>query len=289
VERGKGDMSNMKEQKAIQSSEVVSDETGRQYHINLAPGELAEYVILVGDPGRADKASEFLDDIRVAQRNREYVTYTGFYKGMEVSVMSTGIGTDNVEIAMIEIFQITKNPAFIRVGSCGGLKKEMDIGELVISTGAVRLENTSLFFVNEGYPAVADYEVVLALISACDKSNYPYHLGLTASASGFYGAQGRNIPGIPLRFPNLQDDMTKMNVANFEMESSTLFTLASLKGLRASTVCAVYANRIQGTFIDPETKAAAERNCILAGLEGFKVLERMDAEKKKRNIKYWFP
>ena len=74
MERGQGDLSNMKEQKAIQSSEVVSDETGRQYHINLAPGELAEYVILVGDPGRADKASEFLDDIRVAQRNREYVT-----------------------------------------------------------------------------------------------------------------------------------------------------------------------------------------------------------------------
>ena len=279
----------MEKIKAIQGSEVVKDEAGRQYHINLAPGELAEYIILVGDPERAVKASELLENIRVSQKNREYVTFTGEYKGMEVSVMSTGIGTDNVEIAMIEIFQITDNPAFIRVGSCGGLKEEMEVGDLVISTGAVRLENTSLFFVDEGYPAVADYEVVLALISACEAGNYTYHMGLTASASGFYGAQGRNIPGIPLRYPTLQEDMAKMNVANFEMESSTLFTLATLKGLRASTVCAVYANRPKGTFIDPVTKTRAEKECIIAGLEGFKELEKMDDDKRERGIRYWFP
>ena len=279
----------MKKIEAIEGSEVVSDAAGRQYHINLAPGELAERVILVGDPGRAVKASELLTDIRVQQKNREYVTYTGLYEGMEVSVMSTGIGTDNVEIAMVEIFQITKNPSFIRVGSCGALKTELEVGHLVISTGAVRLENTSLFFVEEGYPAVADYEVVLALISACDSNRFTYHLGLTASASGFYGAQGRNIPGIPLRFPNLQEDMARMNVSNFEMESSTLFTLASLKGVRASTVCAVYANRPKGTFIDPETKHRAEKECIIAGLEGFKALERMDEDKRERGIEHWFP
>lgn len=279
----------MTEQKAMQSSEVVSDETGRQYHINLAPGELAEYVILVGDPERAVKASELLDDIRISQKNREFVTFTGKYKGMEVSIMSTGIGTDNVEIAMIEIFQIARNPSFIRVGSCGGLKEEMELGDLVISTGAVRLENTSLFFVHEGYPAVADYEVVLSLLSACESEDFTYHVGLTASASGFYGAQGRAIPGIPLRYPDLQEDMARMNVANFEMESSTLFTLASLKGLRASTVCAVYANRPRGTFIGPEIKKRAEKNCIIAGLEAFKILEKMDAEKRDRKLRYWLP
>jgi len=83
--------------------------------------------------------------------------------------------------------------------------------------------------------------------------------------------------------------MARMNVANFEMESSTLFTLATLKGFRASTVCAVYANRPRGTFIGPDTKKKAEKNCIIAGLEAFKTLERMDADKKERQLRYWFP
>ncbi len=277
----------MVECKAIQSSEIVSDAENRQYHINLAPGELAEKIIFVGDPQRAVKASKFLDNIRIERKNREFFTYTGKYKGTEISIMSTGIGTDNVEIAMVECIQITKEPSFIRVGSCGGLQPEMDVGDMVISTGAVRLENTSLFFVDEGYPCVASYEVVLALIAACEKNELTYHMGFTASASGFYGAQGRNIPGIPLKYPDLQERMTNMNVANFEMESSTLFTLASLKGLRASTICAVYASRPQGTFIGPDTKKEAERTCILAGLDAFKVLEKMDEQKKKSGSRFW--
>jgi uridine phosphorylase len=163
----------------------------------------------------------------------------------------------------------------------------MNVGDLVISTGAVRLENTSTFFVTEGYPAVAHYETVLALVSAAEQLGYPYHIGLTASASGFYGAQGRKIPGIPLRNPGLQEEMAQANVANFEMESSTLFTLCTLKGVRAGTVCAVYASRPHDKFIDPELKSKAEEACIKTGLEAFKILDKMDRAKRARNNKYW--
>jgi uridine phosphorylase len=153
----------------------------------------------------------------------------------------------------------------------------------------VRLENTSTFFVPDGYPAVADYEVVLALISASEKLGYRYHVGITASASGFYGAQGRKIPGIPLRYPTLQEDMAECNVSNFEMESSTLFTLCTLKGFRASTVCAVYASRPHDKFIDPETKREAEQRCIDTGLEAFRLLREIDAIKRREGMRHWFP
>jgi uridine phosphorylase len=276
-------------EKDIVSAEIVKTEEGRQYHINLAPGEVAENILLCGEPARAQRTSKFFERIELKMQNREFLTYTGYYNGNKISVMSTGIGTDNIEIALIEIFQITQCPTIIRIGSCGALQPEIDVGDLVISTGAVRLENTSSFFVDNGYPAIAHYEVMLALITAAEKMGYKYHIGITASASGFYGAQGREIPGIPLQYPNLQDDLTKRNVANFEMESSTLFILAALKKIRAGTVCAVYANRPHNKFIKTSEKLIAEEKCIKTGLEAFTILNKMDAEKKTKKKKYWYP
>ncbi len=274
---------------AIKNSEIVCDATGRQYHIDLAPGELAEYVILVGDPMRSVRASELLTDIRVERRNREFYSYTGNYKGLEVTIMSTGIGTPSVEITMVECYQIAKKPAFIRVGTCGSLQPEIKNGDCVISSGAVRLEDTSTFFVNEGYPCVADYEVMLALITACEKENVKYHVGLTASASGFYGAQGRRIPGLPLRYPNLQEEMAAMKVANFEMEASTLFTMATLMGLRASCICLAVAHRTTGEFIAPDAKHRGERAALIAGLDALVELSNMDKKKAAAGKQYWYP
>ncbi|MGQ4832865.1 MAG: nucleoside phosphorylase [Candidatus Asgardarchaeia archaeon] len=271
------------------SADVVKTKSGKQYHINVGPGDISNYIILVGDPARAHKASRFFDEIEFQTQNREFVTYTGRVGDLRLSVMSTGIGQDNIEIVFIETVQIVETPTFIRVGSCGGLQEYTNCGDLVISTGAVRLENTSLFFVNEGYPAVANFEVVLALIEAAEKLGVTYHVGLTASASGFYGAQGRKVPGIPIRYPNLVDELRERNVINFEMESSALFTFANLKNLRAGMVCAVYANRPKNEFIKPELKKVAEENAIKTGIEAFKILAKMDKIKESKNKKYWFP
>src|SRR5439155_6826708 len=133
------------------------------------PGELAEYLLLPGDPDRTEKIARLLDDVELERRHREFASVTGSYRGQRVSIVSTGIGTDNVEIVIAEILAITQRPTFIRVGSCGGLQPEMALGDLVITTGAVRLETTTSWFVLYGYLAVADYEAVAALVEAANR------------------------------------------------------------------------------------------------------------------------
>ena len=130
----------------------------------------------------------------------------------------------------------------------------MGLGDLVISTGAVRLETTTNWFVHDGYPAVADYEAVVALIEAAERLGHRYHVGLTATAPGFFGAQGRPIPQLPIRYPDLAEDMARQRVLNFEMEASALLVLAGLARCRAGVVCAVYAQRTTGDFVTGDCK-----------------------------------
>lgn len=283
-----------KKKKTVRSSEIVQDQEKRQYHIGLAPGEVENTIILVGDPNRAKIVASFFDkgSIRIKKSNREFNTFTGIYKSLPISVISTGIGPSNVEITLIELSQIlnqkTPNkPVIIRVGSSGSLQPEVNLGELVITLGAVRLEDSSLQFVENSYPSIADYEIITALITSAEQQNLPYHLGITASASGFFGAQGRDIPNFPINDRNLPEKLAERKVVNFEMESSTLFTLSSLGNFRAGTVCAVYANRPKKVFIDPNKKKKAERDAIICGLNAALIINKMDIIKEEHNTKYW--
>lgn len=273
--------------KGYKSAEIVSTAEGKQYHIGLKPGDVAPNILMCGDPARAHRVASYFDSAKDPITSREYVTITGKYNGLPMTVMATGMGPDNTEIAFVELMQIVKNPTFIRIGSCSTLQKNILIGDVVISTGSVRLENTSTYFVVEGYPCIAHPEVVMAMTEAASAKNFKHHLGITAAAPGFYGAQCRNVPGFPPRFPNLLDDLAKMNVSNIEMESSCLFTLASLAGVRAGTVCAVYGSRTANKFIDPKTKDEAERKCLETGLVSFEVLDLMDMAKGR--ARYWKP
>lgn len=261
---------------------------GRQYHIGLKAGEVAPYVLLAGDPARARRTAERFDRVRVERVNREFVAFTGLYRGLPLTVLSTGIGPDNMEIAVIELAQIVKNPTLLRIGSCGALRRDIGLGEMVVSTGAVRLENTSTWFVPEGYPCVAHYELVLAQARACEDLGERYHLGLTASAPGFYGAQGRRVPGFEPRF-DVPAELAKVNVLNLEMEVSALLTLAGVAGLRAGAVCTVFANRPANRFIDADAKHRAEDRLIAVGLRTFEVLSKMDERKSKLKLRYWVP
>ncbi len=249
---------------------------GRQYHIALERGDLAEYVVLVGDPGRVARVASRWDSVELERSNREITTATGTYRGMRLSAMSTGMGTDNVEIVLAEVMEITDQPTFLRIGSSGALQPEIELGDLVISTGAVRLENTTDYYVHPGYPAIAHRDVVWALEQGCLEQGFPYHVGLTATASGFYAPQGRAMRTLPVRYPHLAEELRHQRVANLEMESSALFVLAALAGLRAGTVCAAYAQRIEGTFLEGAAKEAAEARCIDAGLAGIHLLWEMD-------------
>ena len=261
----------------------------RQYHIGLGPGELAEYILLPGDPDRTARIASRFDSIELEHRHREFASATGRFRGERISVVSTGIGTDNVEIAVAEILAITERPTFIRVGSCGALQPEMDLGDLVITTGAVRLESTTSFFVHDGFPAVADYEAVNALIEASERLGHRYHVGITATAPGFFGAQGRPIPQLPIRYPDLAEEMARQRVMNFEMEASALLVLATLARCRAGVVCAVYANRTTGAFVGDDQKDAAEAACVETGLESLLILAQMERQKRDAATERWRP
>jgi uridine phosphorylase len=256
--------------KIRKTSATDMEHDGIQYHIGLKRGELADSVILCGEIERVEKVARFFSRVRVRRQKREYVTVTGTYRGIPVSVMGTGIGPDNTEIALVESMRLidAEKAVFIRVGSSGSLQDFVRLGDAVISTASVRLENTSLYYVPEGYPAVADCDVVAALRQSArelGKNEFRYHVGITATTPSFYGAQCRNV-GFPLRFPGLIRELTQMGVLNLEMETSTLFTLCSLRKARAGAICAAYTDRLHDTVIEPKEKRTADRNCIRTAL-----------------------
>lgn len=268
---------------------VALPQTDRQYHIDLGPGDLAEYILLPGDPDRVARIAPLLDSAGPERRHREFASLTGTYKGLRVSVVSTGIGTDNVEIALAEILAITERPTLVRIGSCGVLRDDITLGDLIITSGAVRLEATSSFFVHDGYPAVADYSAVAALVEAAARLGHRAHVGVTATAPGFYGAQGRPIAQLPIRYPDLAAEMAAQRVLNFEMEASGLLVLATLAGCRAGVVCTAFAQRNSGAFVIGADKERAERACIETGLEALYILSQMEARMQQDGAMHWRP
>ncbi|MBH1988834.1 MAG: nucleoside phosphorylase [Myxococcaceae bacterium] len=257
---------------ARSSADSPSLKEQRQYHIGLKSDEVADLILLCGDPDRVHKVAKHFDRIHHQVQNREFVTSTGIYQGRAVSVIGTGIGADNTEIAVVELAQLVKNPTFIRIGSTGSLQPQIGIGGLILSTAAMRLENTTDYYVRKEYPAVAHFEVLTALSQACKHLGEPYHAGITATAPSFYGAQGREIPGFFPRFPNFWQELAQIGVLNLEMEASALLTLASLRGFRAGVICAVYANRPNNEFISDVEKKAAEDRAIRVALESLAYL-----------------
>lgn len=268
---------------------VALPDTDRQYHIGLGRGELAEYILLPGDPDRVERIAARLEGVEFHRHHREFASVTGRHQGRRVSVVSTGIGADNMEIVMAEILAITDRPTLVRVGSCGALQEHIALGDLVISKGAVRLEATTAYFVGDGYPAVADYAAVAALVEAAARLGHTAHVGITATAPGFFGPQGRPIARLPIRFPDLAADMARQGVLNFEMEASALLVLAGLAGCRAGVVCATYAQRTTGRFVQGAAQEQAEAACIETGLEALGILAEMDAATRAAGAAAWRP
>ncbi len=222
---------------------------GKQYHIACGPEDVAKSVLLPGDPERVGKITSLWESAKEIASHREYHTMTGKYKGVPITCTSTGIGSPSLGIAVEELSRIGVD-TFIRVGTCGALQKDMKIGDVVISTGAVRFDGASKDYVTPEYPAIAHYQVVEALIQSAKDLQIPYHVGITASADSFYCGQGR--PGYNGYLPSFKEhilsDMVKAGVKNFEMEVSCLLTLTSLFGKRGGAVCVVIANRVTDEF-----------------------------------------
>lgn len=270
----------------LKAASIPEDESGKQYHISVRPGEIPRYVLLPGDPGRVPKIAKYWDSARQLSEHREYVTYVGTYKGAPIASTSTGIGGPATAIAIEELLRVGAD-TFIRVGTTGALKAEIKLGDVIISTGAVRYDGTSKIYVDTEYPAVASYEVVLALIEAAETLGIRYHVGLTASSDSFYIGQGR--PGykgyLPERWAGIHEKLAKVNVLNFEMEAATLFTLANIYGARAGAVCAAIANRVTEEFVP----GAGVEEAIKVGNEAVKILYEWDRAKEAEGKKYVSP
>ncbi|MCY1055298.1 nucleoside phosphorylase [Nannocystis sp. SCPEA4] len=270
-----------------ESATVVRDAEGRQYHIALKPGEVARHIILVGDPERARRVAGTFESIELERTNREYVTITGRHQGLRVSVMGTGMGAASTEIAIVELTQCVEQPVMIRCGSTGALQPGMALGDLVISQASLRLENTTRFYVDDGYPAVADPQAVMALAAAADAIGQRYHVGVTATSPSFYAGQGRAVAGFSPREPDIVERLARQGVKNLEMETSCLLTLATLRGFVAGAVCAVYATRGDDVFISPAQKDMAEKACVSTGLGALHLLDAMERARGSRPI--WHP
>lgn len=214
----------------------------KEYHVNLTKGDVGEYVILPGDPGRCEKIAQYFDNPVLVANNREYVTYTGTLNGVKVSVTSTGIGGPSAAIALEELVHCGAH-TFIRVGTSGGMQKEVLGGDVVIATGAIRLDGTSKEYAPIEYPAVANFDVVMALKDSAKELNHPYHVGVVQCKDSFYGQHSPESMPIASELQNKWEAWIRTGALTSEMESATLFIVGSTRRVRVGAVLLVVANQ----------------------------------------------
>lgn len=219
-----------------------SEDASKQYHIQVGEGDVGKYVILPGDPKRCAKIAEYFDDPILVADNREYVTYTGYLDGVKVSVTSTGIGGPSASIAMEELVKAGAD-TFIRVGTCGGMQLDVKSGDLVIATGAVRMEGTSKEYAPIEFPAVADIGIVNALIASAGEMKEEYHAGVVQCKDAFYGQHAPEAMPVSYELLNKWEAWKRLGCLASEMESAALFIVASTLHVRVGSVFLVVANQ----------------------------------------------
>ena len=219
-----------------------SGEVGLQYHLQIRPGDVGRYVILPGDPKRCEKIAKHFDDAKLVADSREFVTYTGYLDGEKVSVTSTGIGGPSASIAMEELVQCGAD-TFIRVGTCGGIDLDVKGGDIVVATGAVRMEGTSREYAPIEYPAVADLEVANALVAAARELGYTYHTGVVQCKDAFYGQHEPETKPVSYELMNKWEAWKRLGCLASEMESAALFVVASYLKVRVGSCFLVMANQ----------------------------------------------
>ena len=275
--------------KAIEASELIINDRGAIYHLNLRPEEIADTIITVGDPERVAAISQYFDKVEFKLAHREFITHTGFIGNKRISVVSTGIGPDNIDIALNEIDALAnidfatrtineqkKSVSIIRMGTCGSLQGEVGVDQLVAGTHGLGIDNLLHFY------TIQNNEEEKAILNAFEKhtqisSNqiHPYiatasaglikHFtegyshGITVTCPGFYGPQGR-ILRLPLKMPNLVDQMTSFSygnhrIANFEMETSAIYGLCNLLGHQCLSINVIIANRVKKEYSKDMGKA----------------------------------
>ena len=268
----------------LKKTELITNRDGSIFHLNLLPGDISDRIIIVGDPGRVEMLGSLMTEVRVRKQNREFHTITGTFDNGEITVISSGIGTDNIDILINELDALVnidlktgvckEDPVsltFIRLGTSGGLRADIPAGSYVLAETAIGLDGLIHFY--EGYDWILDTNLADALadyIEWPDLLSYPYAVnankelielfhkenftkGITISAPGFYAPQGRR-----LRLETFDNEINNKlsefsfrgrTISNYEMESSAIYGLSALLGHRALTICLVIGNRVTGEFV----------------------------------------
>ena len=219
-----------------------SKDISRQYHIQVANGEVGRYVILPGDPKRCKKIAQYFEDPVMIADNREFITYTGTLDGVKVSVTSTGIGGPSAAIAMEELARCGAD-TFVRIGTCGGIQPEVKSGDIVVATGAVRMEGTSKEYAPIEYPAVANLDVICALREAARDQAIRFHAGVVQSKDSFYGQHEPQVMPVDYMLQQHWGAWKKMGCLASEMESAALFIVAQYLRVRCGAVFLTMANQ----------------------------------------------
>jgi len=253
-----------------------SEDPGRQYHIQVAAGEVGRYVILPGDPKRCKKIAAYLENPVLVADNREFVTYTGTLDGVKVSVTSTGIGGPSASIAMEELYRCGAD-TFVRIGTCGGIQTEVKSGDIVVATGAVRMEGTSREYAPIEFPAVADLTVANALVSAAQKEGVPVHSGVVQCKDSFYGQHEPEKMPVGYELMNKWEAWKRLGCLASEMESAALFVVAAHLHVRAGSCFLVVANQEREKLGLENPVVRDTDRAVRVAVEAVRTLIRADA------------
>ncbi len=265
-------------------TELITNKDGSIFHLNLLPGDISDKIVIVGDPGRVEMLASLMHEVRVRKENREFRTVTGYYENTEITVISSGIGTDNIDILVNELDALVNidlktgivkeepvSLTFVRIGTSGGLRSDIPAGSCVLTETAIGFDGLLHFY--EGYDWILDTglsDYLVEYLEWPDTLSYPYAVnanrdlielfrnenytrGITISAPGFYAPQGRR-----LRLETFDNEINNKlsefsyrgrTISNYEMESSAIYGLSALLGHKALTICLVIGNRVTGEFV----------------------------------------
>ena len=247
---------------------------GTQFHIGVKDGQVGKYVILPGDPKRCEKIAAYLENAEKIADLREFTTYTGYLNGVKVSVASTGIGGPSAAIAMQELVDAGAD-TFIRMGTCGGMNLKVMGGDLIVASGAVRMEGTSKEYAPIEFPAVANYQVVNALAAAAGEKGARFHVGVVECKDSFYGQHEPEKMPVGYELMNKWNAWMALGCLGSEMESAALFTVASYLGVRCGTLLLAVGNQ------EREKAGLSNEGCYDTTLEtlgGVRAIEKLMAE-----------
>ena len=249
-----------------------------QFHIQCAQGDVGKYCILPGDPGRCRAIAQRFDGAVHVKTNREFETWTGELLGERVSVVSTGIGGPSAAIAMEELANLGAH-TFIRVGTCGGIELSVQSDDVVVATGAVRMEGTSREYAPIEWPAVPDFAVTCALAQACQNLGYSWHAGVVQCKDSFYGQHSPGRMPVSYELEQKWEAWKRLGVLASEMESAALFAVAAARRVRCGSVFHVIWNQEREAAGLDQRESHDTSAAIRAGVEALKILIGQDRKK----------